>query len=109
MGVSFEHIVLYGYRFPYEEYDYDTCKPYEYGNRSEGDVVVISDGRNTEYMFVGVLQAKSADGRRERATLPMMEVQDPSSTQCLALGRVIEELGFDPESDPSHYVFTHFS
>lgn len=109
MGVSFEHIVLYGYQFPYDAYDVEECEPYQYSDRSEGDVVVVADGRSTEYMFVGVLQAKSDDGRWDQATLPVMELQEPASTQCLALGRVIEELGLDPDSKPSHYVFTHFS
>lgn len=108
MGVNYNHIILYGFRFPYDEYEHQKFEDYRLRDSTEGDIVAIGDGRAGEYLFVGVLQFCSDDGRHGRASIPVTEPTEPTTKQATTLGQTLVELELSTDEDPTHYVFTHF-
>lgn len=113
MGVDYQHIVLYGYEFPYDLYDSDRFADYHIRNRSEGEVVAVPDGRSGDYLFVGILELQSDNGRHGHAALPIHRVVEPGAMQRKALDRALSHLDLDPGDsrgpvdDAVPYVFTH--
>lgn len=113
MGVSSEHIILYGWDVGYEkvaDWDYEEREPYYYDEREEGEPVLVFDGRSGEYALVGIMQFCSGDRRWEQADIPMQTINSPTEQAQRELFRTVyQEMDIDPDGDPEHFVFTHHS
>jgi len=113
MGVSSEHIILYGWDVGYEtvsDWEFEEREPYYYDENDIGDVVMVLDSRSGEYGLVGMLQFCSDDRRYGQANIPRQTISEPEQEALLKLyDTVCREMDLDPERPPEHYVLTHHS
>lgn len=111
MGVYHEHVILYGWRFPYstfDEWDYERREQYYHDDVGQGSVGLVFDGMSGDYAFVGVLQFISECSRSGRPTIPVTQIEEPSREMERELYRTVyQEMGLDPDDEPAHYVLTH--
>lgn len=111
MGVSSEHILLYGWRVPYdkvESWDYEQREQWYYDDVSTGEVALVFDGRSGEYALVGILQFCSDDRRWSVADIPLQTVTEPSREAERELYRAVyQEMDLDPDGEPDHHILTH--
>lgn len=112
MGVYHEHIILYGWRVPYEtvgDWDYEKREQYYYDEVGENSIGLVFDGMSGDYALVGVIQYLSESNRSGRPAIPLIELSEPSREMEQELYRVVyQEMDLDPEQPPEHYVLTHF-
>lgn len=113
MGVSSEHIIVYGWRVGYDTIDaweYEEREQYYYNEREEGDTVLVFDGRSGDYAIVGVMQFCSDDRRWEQADIPLQKITRPSREAERELYRTVyQEMDLDPDGEPENIVLTHHS
>lgn len=112
MGVYHEHIILYGWQFPYDtfsEWDFEDREPWYYDDVGEGSVGLVFDGMSGDYALVGVLQHVSDCSRSGRPQIPLTRIEEPSRDMEQELYRAVyREMELDPDGEPEHYVLTHF-
>lgn len=120
MGYSHIHMVVYGYRVPYntiDEYREEPVKEnnwhtniaeYRYDNISSGDTIVVMDGKNGDYGYVGIAQYIGDQNRGAPSTIPNLNLVEPRSpAQMVEVGQLLAKMDYEPTGEPTHHVFTH--
>lgn len=114
MGVYHEHIVLYGYEFPYgtfeDELGWEKCDELRYDEKQEGEMALVSDGMAGEYELFGVLLYRSGSNRSGEATIPLMEIPNHPGGNAIErlVARLVElDMVGEATNSASNYVLTH--
>lgn len=108
MSVYYQNLVVYGWELEYDAIDPEAYADYRYDDREVGDAVVVADAMGGDYLFVGILQARSDPSHSGRVTFDTQELSTPTAEQMNALSTLCDDVDIDPLQDPSRYVFTHY-
>lgn len=111
MGISTEHILLYGWRHDdILDWDFEKYEPYEatYMDDPTGEVVTVTDGMGGDYALVGLCLFISEDRRWGQADIPLMQVEDPPMDQQQKMYKVVyRDMGIEFDREPGHFVLSH--
>lgn len=120
MGYSHIHIVVYGYELPFdvveehrekpsEENDFTSnIDPYRYNQVESGDVIIVHDGYQGEYSYVGIAQFVGEKARGSPETIPRLTLEEPTdNAKMVEVGSLLNKMGYEPDEEPKHHVFTH--
>lgn len=108
MSVDVSTYVMFGVLLPYDAADYEDCEPYFDDDKlnPRGNVTVLYDGMNGDYIAVGHVVAKTDDDQHfdEPIELPAR----PGRTWQKDVQTAIAELGAEPKA-ASWLVVSHYT
>lgn len=114
MGVDRSDYIVYGWKLPYEILDTEGNEIDVYDEKFESmmcgfegeDYTLICDGMCGNYNVFG-LNVQSCDGEYEGWDFADIDIKKFDDDKIIA--KFIEVFGFEPQTEPKLFIFSHFS